>query len=350
MKRLILFASITIIMAASALAQAPGRLSKVYGIAFYNLENLFDTINNNGSYDLEYSPKGSKQWDTRRYTSKLRNLAQVIAQMKSSTTPQGPAIIGVSEIENRSVLQDLVKEPAIRDRRYKVIHHDGPDPRGVDVGLLYNPRMFRPIDVRNHTLLLPENPRFRTRDQLCVTGVLDGDTISVIVGHWPSRLGGQEQSSPKREAAAALSKHISDSIWALRPNQPIIIMGDMNDDPHDKSCAQVLQARRDPQGVGLQGFYNPWWQLLDNGIGTLAYKGSWNLFDQIIVSGSLLEGNVRPGGLEYWKCRVLNFDFLIDKEGSRKGSPLRTYASGIWLDGYSDHFPTEIFLRKTVEK
>lgn len=317
---------------------------KIYGVAFYNLENLFDTINNNGSYDLEFSPQGSHQWDGRKYWSKINNLARAINAMADEYTPQGPAIIGVSEIENITVLQDLVKADAIKGRMYGIVHHDGPDRRGVDVGMLYNPRLFKVLDVTNHRLLIPDNPRFRTRDQMCVTGILGSDTISVIVNHWPSRLGGQKQSSYLREAAAALSKQIADSLWAIRPGQPVIVMGDLNDDPQDVSCSKVLNARRDESGVGPEGFYNPWWKTLDKGIGTLAYKGSWNLFDQIIISGGLLKQNAKPGHLEYWKCKVNNFDFLYDKEGTRQGAPLRTFSGGVWLDGYSDHFPTEIFL------
>lgn len=319
--------------------------SMVFGVAFYNLENLFDTINNNGSYDLEFSPAGARQWNGEKYWSKINNMARAIAAMTSKTTPMGPAVIGVSEIENKSVLDDLVRAEAIKKWHLQVVHHDSPDRRGVDVGLLYNPRLFKFIDVTNHTLKIEGYESFRTRDQMCVTGVLGGDTISIIVNHWPSRLGGQERSSYLREAAADLSKHIADSLWAIRPNQGVIVMGDLNDDPMDRSCARNLGAKKDMEKVELHGFYNPWWKMLDQGIGTLAYKSSWNLFDQIIVSGTLLESN-NPGALHYWRCKVNNFDFLIDREGSRQGYPKRTFSAGQWLNGYSDHFPTEVFLIK----
>ena len=326
---------------------AQGKIA-VYGVAFYNLENLFDTINNNGNYDLEFSPNGSRQWDGRKYRAKLQNLARAIEAMKTETTPLGPAIIGVSEIENKSVLDDLVREPAIRKSMFQVIHHDSPDRRGVDVALLYNPRFFKVENVTNHTLKIPREgfDNFRTRDQMCVTGLLGGERISIIVNHWPSRLGGQEQSSHLREAAAALSKHIADSVWAIDPKQAVVIMGDLNDDPYDKSCAKVLGAMKNPDKVADHGFYNPWWKMLDKGIGTLAYKGAWNLFDQIIVGGTVLKGNNTPSGLEYWKCKVNNFNFLRQDNSDQ---PLRTYSAGRWLNGYSDHFPTEIFLIKRVK-
>ena len=339
---------LAMLMALNLSAQGTGGDKKqflVFGVAFYNLENLFDTINNNGKYDLEFSPKGSRQWNGEKYRSKIGNLARAIAAMTTKTTPMGPAIIGVSEIENKSVLDDLVRAEAIKNWRLQVVHHDSPDRRGVDVGLLYNPRFFRVLDVTNHTLRIPGYEEFRTRDQMCVTGILGGDTISVIGNHWPSRLGGQEQSSYLREAAADLSKHIADSLWAIRPNQGVIVMGDLNDDPMDKSVAVNLGASKEDKGVQPHSFYNPWWKMLDRGIGTLAYNSSWNLFDQIVVSGTLLEHN-SAAGLRYWKCQVNNFDFLIDREGRRQGYPMRTYASGQWLNGYSDHFPTEIFLIK----
>lgn len=325
---------------------------QVFGVAFYNLENLFDTIPNNPlGLDAEFTPRGSRQWTGDRYKSKIKNLATAICNFPTSTTPNGPAFIGVSEIENRSVLEDLVK--AIDDRlqatgkspwNLQIVHHDSPDRRGVDVGALYNPRYFRLTDVTNSTLVVEGMPNFRTRDQMCVTGVMGGDTVSVIVNHWPSRIGGQEQSSHLREAAAALSKHIADSLWRIRPDQGVIIMGDLNDDPHDKSCAKVLGATKKPDGVKPHGFYNPFWSMLDKGIGTLAYRSQWNLFDQIIVSGTLLEDNSGKQKLHYWKAQVNNYDFLRDTEGTRQNYPLRTYSAGVFLDGYSDHFPTEIFL------
>jgi hypothetical protein len=325
---------------------------QVFGVAFYNLENLFDTIPNNPlGRDEEFTPKGSRQWTGDRYRSKINNLARAISNFTTQTTPNGPAFIGVSEIENRSVLEDLVK--AIDERlvangkkpwNLQIVHHDSPDRRGVDVGALYNPRFFRFVNVSNTLLTIEGQPNFRSRDQMCVTGVMGGDTISVIVNHWPSRLGGEEQSSYLREAAAATSKHIADSLWTLRPNQGVIIMGDLNDDPMNKSCAKVLGASKKTEGVEPHGFYNPFWSILDKGIGTLAYKSSWNLFDQIIVSGNLLENYTGKTKVHYMRAVVNNFDFLKDTEGSRQNYPLRTYSGGVFLNGYSDHFPTEIFL------
>ncbi|MDE6308997.1 MAG: endonuclease/exonuclease/phosphatase family protein, partial [Muribaculaceae bacterium] len=287
MKRLFLLPLLlTALIAITVSAQKnDSKQYKVYGVAFYNLENLFDTINNNGKYDLEFSPQGARQWDGRKYWSKIHNMARAIASMTTSTTPNGPAIIGVSEIENRSVLEDLVKDPQIAKWDLQICHHDSPDRRGVDVGLLYNPRYFTLENVTNHRLRIEGYESFRTRDQMCVVGRLGGDRIAVIVNHWPSRLGGQERSSYLREAAGELSKAIADSLWQADPNIGVIVMGDLNDDPMDKSCCKSLGAVKEAKDAGEHGFYNPWWKLLAKGIGTLAYKGSWNLFDQIIISG-----------------------------------------------------------------
>lgn len=344
---------ITIVLAAVAALCFPAaaqngnnRRVQVAGIAFYNFENLFDTIPNNPEgRDEEFTPGGSRQWDGRKYRIKVHNLAYAISQFKTRLTPYGPAIIGVSEIENRSVMEDVINEPELRDLNLRIVHHDSPDARGVDVGLIYNPRYFRVENVTNHRLTAVS---FRTRDQMCVVGSLLGQQIAVIVNHWPSRLGGQERSEPNRMAAAELSKSIADSLWSVNPNMGVIIMGDLNDDPMDRSCAQVLGAAKNPEGVEAHGFYNPWWRILDRGIGTLAYKSAWNLFDQIIVSGNLV--HAPESQWNFYEAKVLNFDFLKDTEGTRQGYPKRTYASGSFLGGYSDHFPTEIFLRRYPDR
>lgn len=347
MKRLSIAMLLSLIVSFCAVAQKSDKKVMVLGVAFYNLENLFDTINANGSYDLEFSPNGARQWNGDKYWKKIRNMSYAISQMTTKTTPMGPAIIGVSEIENKSVLDDLVRAEAIKKWQLQVIHHDSPDRRGVDVGLLYNPRFFRPLNVTNHTLRIDGYPEFRTRDQMCVYGLLAGEKVAVIVNHWPSRLGGQEQSSYLREAAAALSKEIADSVWRTDPDVGVIVLGDLNDDPHDRSCAKVLGAKKDAKEVtDAHGFYNPFWAVLDRGIGSLAYRGAWNLFDQIIISGNLL--GKKQGGLKYWKCEVMNREFLRDTEGNRQGYPRRTFASGVFLNGYSDHFPTEIFFTKEL--
>lgn len=336
------------LLPATASAQNQGKKVQVFGVAFYNLENLFDTINNNGKYDKEFSPTGKNQWDSRRYWKKINNLGYAISQMPTKSTPMGPAIIGVSEVENITVLQDLVKDKHIADWGLQIIHHDSPDRRGIDLGLLYNPRFFKVINVKNHLLKIDSLPWFRTRDQMCVVGLLGGQRVGIIVNHWPSRRGGEAQSSRLREAAAALTHHIADSLLTVDPNMGVIVMGDLNDDPFNKSCAVVMDAKKQEKEVQPGGFFNPFWKKLDDGIGSYTYRGGWNLFDQIMVNYNLLsQGKSR---LNYTSALVFNKEFLKQTEGQYKGYPFRTFSSGVWTGGYSDHFPTEIFLTLEINR
>ena len=302
----------------------PGRRYTMYGVMFYNLENLFDTINNNGVYDLEFSPQGARQWNGTKYWQKQHNMAYAISQMEVKGSPaEGPVIIGVSEIE-------------------------------VDVGLLYNPRFFKVLNVTNQRInkYLPDYPEFRSRDQLCVTGMLAGEKVSVIVNHWPSRLGGEEQSSYLREAAGRMARETMDSLLADDPNQGIIFMGDLNDDPQNKSCREAIGAKKEIKDCPGDGTcFNPWWNILNRGIGTLGYKGNWNLFDQIIFTDYFLrnyDSKDKPT-LTFSRAEVLNRKFLRSNEGDRQGYPLRTFSGGVFLNGYSDHFPTMIYLVKEIK-
>lgn len=345
MKRLILCALMGLILATSLGARTGRRADgTVYGIAFYNLENLFDTINSNGKFDLEFSPQGSRRWDSGKYRLKVNNLANAIANLVTESTPAGPAVIGIAEVENESVVRDLVEAEPLRSRGLAYVHHDSPDARGIDVAMLYDPAMFTLLSYEPHFLYIPDNPDFRTRDQLCVTGLLGSDTVSVIVNHWPSRLGGQEMSEPMRLAAAALTRDIADSLWTADPSRAVIVMGDLNDDPADISCTGVLGGRESEAQTAPHDFFNPWMKIHASGRGTLTYRGQWNLFDQILVGGSLLRSN-GARSLVYTGARIMDLDFLKQRGDPRyEGTPWRTYAGGRFLRGYSDHFPTEIFL------
>lgn len=324
-------------------AQAQQKGGNVAGIAFYNLENLFDTIPNNPEdKDVEFTPLGKRQWTSQRYWSKIHNLAYTISQMTTATTPYGPAIIGIAEVENKSVVDDLVADEQIAGWNLQVVHHDSPDQRGIDVACLYNPEMFTLSNVTAHAM---RGVPFRTRDVLCVVGELLGEKIAVLVNHWPSRLGGEAETAQHRMAAAAQCLQVADSLWRQDPDMGVIIMGDLNDDPQSMSCARILQAKRESKGVEAHQFFNPWWRILDGGVGTLSYKGQWNLFDQIILSGNLVNTDSRRW--HFLRAEVLNKDFLTNGPGPYQGTPLRTYAGGRFLNGYSDHFPTEVFLIRT---
>lgn len=335
-------------------ASAPGRYI-VAGVGFYNVENLFDTINNNGKYDFEFSPQGLRAWNTEKYRIKLANLARAITSMTIPETPVGPAVIGISEVENESVVKDLVAAVdsvlAAEGRapwNLRYVHHDSPDRRGIDVALLYNPLFFEVTGVNTHRLTFADEPDFLTRDQLVVSGSLLDKPMAFIVNHWPSRLGGQEESSPRREAAGALSRHIADSLRAAVPGIGVMMMGDLNDDPADKSCAVSFGGVRTLEELTPGGFFNPFWEILAHGVGTLCYRGEWNLFDQIMVSDNLADGSDKE--LFYWKSTVYNQPMLRQQDGRYKNYPWRTFSGKNFIGGFSDHFPTEVFLLRAVEE
>jgi hypothetical protein len=315
-------------------------------VAFYNQENLFDTIHQANVLDEEFTPNGPMKWGTMKYKAKLQHMSYTISQIGLEYSPLGVALIGVSEIENRGVLEDLVKQPDLVKRSLQIVHYDSPDRRGVDVALLYNPKLFIVTNSKSYPLHMTDTA-FRTRDQLMVSGYLQGEKIHVIVNHWPSRLGGEEASRSKRNAAAALTRSIADSLFKIEPKAKIIIMGDLNDDPFNESCASVLGAKKDLNDVKPGGFYNTLWKTLDKGIGSLAYADQWNLFDHIIISDELAHSD--PSKLKLWKAEVFNKPFLTQQEGKYKGTPLRTHAAGVWLNGYSDHYPTLIYLVKQAK-
>ncbi|MDD3320702.1 MAG: endonuclease/exonuclease/phosphatase family protein [Paludibacter sp.] len=315
-------------------------------VGFYNLENLFDTINNENVNDEEYTPDGPMKWGTMKYTAKIQHMAHAISQIGLENSPVGVAILGISEIENRGVVEDLIKQPELKGRSYEIVHYDSPDRRGVDVGLIYNPKYFIVTNSKSYRLKM-EDPGFLTRDQLMVSGYLLGDKVHIIVNHWPSRYGGEMSSRPKRVAAAQLTKSIADSLFRVDPKARIIIMGDLNDDPSNESCEKVLQAKKELSDVKDGELYNTLWKTLDKGVGSLAYNDQWNLFDQIIISSELAHGETDH--LKLWKAEVFNKSFLTQQEGRYKGSPLRTHSGGVWTNGYSDHYPTLIYLLKDAK-
>lgn len=335
MKKLLFLFSF-LLMTASASAQHTGR--NLYSVAFYNLENLFDTIHDSGKNDYEFLPTGSYKWTAKKYEAKLKNLAVVLGSLSRERVPQGPAVIGVAEVENCRVLNDLVSQPAISN--YKFVHYEGPDKRGIDCALLYDPEQF----TVTHSKLVLSAPyqgdtTHLTRGFLMVDGRLAGDRVCVIVNHWPSR----GAKSPVRVHAARQVKALKDSLLREDKKRKIIIMGDMNDDPMDESM-QELGARKFTKRLKKDELYNPWWETLeDKGVGTLLYRGKWNLFDQIVISKPLLKSRK---GLRYSHNEVFIRDYLFQQDGKYKGSPLRTHGGRTWLNGYSDHLPTIIYLKK----
>ncbi|MBW1297581.1 endonuclease/exonuclease/phosphatase family protein, partial [Aquimarina litoralis] len=287
-------------------------------------------------------------WTAEIYKDKLKNMAKVISEIGADVTKNAPALVGVAEIENRKVLEDLANEPVLLPKDYGIVQFDSPDRRGIDVALLYQKSLFRPVNTSVHELLIYNNgdtkKRVYTRDQLLVSGYLDGDLIHVIVNHWPSRSGGEARSRYKREKAAALNKKIIDSLFDIDPYAKVITMGDLNDDPDNDSVKKVLGAKSEKKDVKLKGLYNPMYNMSKKGIGSLAWRDSWNLFDQIIVSKGLLDKDY--SSYRYYKAGVYNKNYLANPRGRYKGYPYRSFANGAYTGGYSDHFPVYVYLIK----
>jgi exonuclease III len=311
-------------------------------VVFYNIENLFDTIP--GSNDKEFAPDSDKKWNTEKYFEKMETMASVIVGIGADFTGAPPAIVGLSEIENMTVLKDLVNAPSIKKYNYQIVHFDGSDYRGVDCALLYRPEFFTVTHTAMHVVRTPEDTAFRTRDQLLVSGIYDGEEMHFIILHWPSRRGGEKRSEPKRAAAADVTRHIVDSVLAINPKAKVICMGDLNDDPIDKSVKEHLNTSATKEAAVLPKLYNPMEELYKKGIGSLAYQDKWNLFDQIVMTPEFLEKD--KSSYRFYQAFVYNKPFLMQKEGKFKGYPFRTYVGNTYMGGYSDHFPVYIYLIK----
>lgn len=347
MKRHVLLIALLAFVTISASAQ---RKFNVYAVGFYNLENLFDTQHDEGKNDYEYMPNGSYKWNELKFNRKLHNMARALADMGTDMLPGvGCAVIGVSEVENANALTHLCAQPELAERGYQFAHIEGPDRRGVDCALLYNPSLFILKDVKlvPYVQELEADSAYRTRGFLTVTGYMAGEPVGFIVCHWPSRASG----SFYRESGGRQVKVVKDSLLALNPNMKVMVMGDMNDDPQNKSMSVELRARKKMKDVEPGDMFNPWWAILDSGTGTLSYQGSWNLFDQIVMTPNMLDlaGTKDYTKLTYRNCKIQKFDYLINKEGKYKGTPKRTTASGEWLDGYSDHLPVAVYLIKDAD-
>ncbi len=312
-------------------------------VAHYNVENLFDTINDPNINDEEYLPEAEKKWNSERYKQKLDRLAEVIASMNSG---KGPDFLGLCEVENAAVVADLTQQKRLKKLQYQFVHHNSPDARGIDVAFMYRRGLLKKVSSRSVFLADPENPDFRTRDILVVNGTLkNGQQAYFLVNHWPSRVGGQEKSQPKRILAAHLARSIYDSIQVVHPQAAVFILGDLNDEATDVSVYEVLRTDSSLQGGG--DLYNPFYQLARKGDGSIVYQKKYQLIDHIIVSSTTLGEQAKVRFVE-GSAGVHKPDFIREVNEKYKGSPWRTYAGNNYLGGYSDHFPVylQIELRK----
>ena len=370
--------STLLLLLAIGVLPASAQKKVLYGVGFYNVENLFDTQHDPGKNDYEFLPNGSYQWTEQKYAAKLHNIAQVLSELctefGNKKNPAGAAVIGLSEVENGRALDDLLREPALAARGYRYVHFDGPDRRGVDVALLYNPKAFRLVEAQLIPYFYPTESQpdvdlgfyidekgrvkgypyqngllrgdttYITRGFLTVEGYLGDEKFYFIVNHWPSR-GAQ---SPVRERAGYQVRRLKEALLKQDPDARIVIMGDLNDDPGNLSVSSpdALAAKSDKNACAPHDLYNPWYDMLyKQGVGTLYYRGKWNLFDQIIFTGNLLQDKDKTR-LHLLTNAVFSRDYLLQTEGKYKGAPKRTTAGGTWLNGYSDHLPTQIFLVK----
>lgn len=326
-------------------AGGPEKYKKKVTVAFYNVENLFDTEDDPTINDNEFLPEGSYKWTEENLQVKLQNLARVISQLGDD---DGPEILGLAEVENRGVIEMLVKSSALKKRGYQIIHHDSPDQRGIDVALIYKKKTFLPLYFKAYPVPFPENPDMKTRDILLVKGILDKEMeVTFVVNHWSSRRGGAETSSFKRERAAGILRAVVDSVQNLDPLANMVIMGDMNDEPNNRSVHAVLRAGKDSLEAVYMGLYNPMYALLECGEGSLKYKGEWDMFDQIIVAAPMtITEKARlhyvPGSAAVYRPSWMA---QTDTEGDWKDAPRRSHISRKFHeDGFSDHFPVFIHL------
>ncbi|MDH6251868.1 hypothetical protein M2347_001595 [Chryseobacterium sp. H1D6B] len=384
-----------VIFSIMAFAQQ-GKLRKVAAVGFLNVENLWDTIRSadyidgtknisnpafhrsipldsvkfleNEKYDgqwsdgllkgkkvvryqggsEEFTPKSPKNYNTKIYQAKLANEAKVISELGAQYTKTAPAVVGLIEVENRQVIQDLIKQPALAKYDYGIIHYNSYDYRGIDVALIYQKRRFTVTNsLKKELKIFGENgKREYTRDILVVTGFLDNEKVAFFMNHWPSRRGGEAISLPKRNAAAALLKQQMDSVRTADPSTKLFAMGDFNDDPVSSSLKNYLKAAPSPKDLSdATPYLNLMYPLYKKGVASLAYQDAPNLFDQIIVSKNLVSDQVTK---EYsvFKAEIYAPPYLVNKEGNYKGYPFRSWNGDQFTGGYSDHFPAFVILQK----
>ena len=311
-----------------------------FSVAFYNLENLFDTENNKYTLDQDFTSDGNLDWNHDRYIRKIQNLSKVISKIGVKNTKLPPVFLGVSVVENKTCLLDLVNSKKLLPYAYDFVHYDSPDERGIDVAFLYQKKYFELTYSKSYALYLKdeENKIDYTRDILLVFGKVFNEKIYVIINHWPSRIKGSKFSDNKRVKAAKLVQEIIAKIYLESIDPKIIIMGDFNDEPSNNSIKNYLIN---------DNFFNPMIALKNDKKGTVKYHGKWFLFDQIILSYSLLKSNSNK--MKFKNAKIFDAYFLQEKTGKRKGSPRRTYIGKWHQGGFSDHFPVFVVFQKIIK-
>ena len=299
-------------------------------VGFYNCENFYDTIDQHNIIDEEFTPQSKKTYSQLKFQNKINHLASVINGMGQLETAKGIALLGVAEIENKMVLQQLVESPLLKKYHLKFIHFDSKDARGIDVALIYNPSFFTPYLFRPYSLTDSSHFQdFATRDILYVQGLLDKTWVHILVNHWPSRRGGSSEARTNRIWAATNCKRIMDSINKVDKKAFWIVMGDFNDNPTNKSIRTL-------------GLDNPFMPMFKQGLGSLAFRDSWNLFDQILLSRNWQKLEM---SIKYYKSTIYKTNDMVEVQGKYAGYPKRTWNGDVFRGGYSDHFPVALIFR-----
>lgn len=311
--------------------------AKIFTVAFYNVENLFDIYNNPSTYDEDFLPESDRNWTEKRYQKKLRKLGFAISRVGKNHSGKTPSIVGLAEVENKVVLRDLIQSKHLKGHNYNYVHYDSPDERGIDVALIYDTTKFTVLKSKNYKIELKNDfggPDY-TRDILLVTGLLNNEKMHLIVNHWPSRRDGANKTENKRLVTSNKVSEIINIIKKTEDDPKIIVMGDFNDEPSSKSLRQLLSKN---------GLFNPMETLLSFTRGSLNHKFNWNLFDQILFSTNFFE--LKEDSHTFGHANIFDDVFLRQFKGKYKGNPFRTYVGRKYKGGYSDHFPVYIHLKK----
>ena len=313
--------------------------SDYFTIAFYNLENLFDTFDDRFTNDNDFLPKSEKRWTEKRYKKKVRKLGYAISKIGVQTAKKLPTLIGLAEVENKLVVDDLLNSKFLKDHNYNFVHYDSPDERGIDVALIYDASVFKveKSEVFPLELYDEDGNRDYTRDTLLVEGFLNDEKINILVNHWPSRHQGEELTEPNRILASDNVLEIVSNIKLSDPEAKIIVMGDFNDGPNNKSIKQL---------VNKEDLFNPMESLRSYLRGSLNHRLDWYLFDQILFTTNFFE--YKTNTHSFSKANIFDSEFLKQYKGKYRGVPFRTYVGLKYKGGYSDHFPVFIHLKRIL--
>lgn len=311
-------------------------VNKLYTVAFYNLENLFDTVLDANTLDTDFTPNGIRQWTPARYRKKLKKLARTISEIGLDSSGRPPVLVGVAEVEKAAVVRDLLETYPLKAYHYDYVHYESPDERGIDTAFIYNRDYFTIIRSKPIPLIVQNGngERDTTRDILYVEGMLNGESVHIFINHWPSRRTGDEETDYKRIEAARTINAYMEVIEETVSDPNYIVMGDFNDGPTAASIQTLMESDK---------LFNPMEPLHSPIRGSATYRRSWNLFDQIMVSHNFLNYGKRTHSFVH--ADIFDAPFLAEIKGRYKGSPYRTYAGGKYKGGYSDHFPVYIQLK-----